>query len=359
LCFGYCKFTKNTVPVSIKPFIECIPNFSEGRNEKVIDSIVQAMDSIKNAGVLHVDIGYDANRTVITVGGTPEAVFHSAGAGIREAIKHIDMGQQQGEHPRLGAVDVCPFVALQGIRPSELVRAVDEFADQLAADCNIPIYMYGDSARKPDRSALSAIRKGEYEGLPDKLKRTDGLPDLGPHGFNRRFGALTMGVRDLMIAYNIHLDTEDVSIAKSIAADLRESGRMVQMDGGKKRKPGRFSKLKAIGWSMASYGWSQVSMNVMDYEAAPLHEIYELTRKRAEFYGVSVQGSELIGMAPLKAMQQTGRFYAEKAGAYGELEDEKWMSFAVQGLGLDRLGPIRLEDRIIEYVAEKKGFLIV
>lgn len=339
------------------PFIECIPNFSEGRNEKIVDAIVQAMDNFSQAAVLHVDRGYDANRTVVTVAGTPQAVFESARAGIRTAYDLINMRKQTGVHPRLGAVDVCPFVALRNISTSALIKSVDQFAERLASELDLPIYLYGKNARTPGRIALSAIRQGEYEGLRDKLVLSEGRPDLGPGNFNARFGAMTLGVRDLMIAYNIHLDTQNISIAKRIAGDLRESGRLLSKDGIKSRKPGRFRGLKAIGWDMPSYGWAQVSMNVMDYQLAPVHEIYEAAKERAAYYGVSVQGSELIGMAPLAAMRSAGLYYARQHSASGAIEEKEWMSSAIQGLGLDRLGPISLSGRIIEYMAAKKGLL--
>lgn len=341
------------MPVSRSPIIECIPNFSEGRNSKVIQSIVEAMKAVSGAQVLHVDSGLDANRTVITLAGSPEAVFSSAEAGIRQAAKKIDMRKQKGEHPRLGAVDVCPFAALQGISKADLVEEVDSFAERIAHELHLPIYLYAHSARKPDRFALSAIRKGQYEGLESKMSHPDGVPDLGPVIFNPGFGAMAMGVRDLMIAYNVHLTTKEVSIARKIAADLRGSGRWIDHDGKRVRKAGRFDSLKAIGWWMSSYGWAQVSMNVMDYEESPLQEVYEAVSERASVYGTSIQGSEIIGMAPKAALRAAGHFYAARAGETGELTEGKWMLHAVRGLGLDRLGPIDLRGRIIEYALKR------
>ncbi len=349
MCFGYRKFTKNTTSVSPPPIIECIPNFSEGRNSRVIQSIVEAMESVPAARILHVDIGYDANRTVITVAGPPQAVFASAEAGIRMAVDKIDMRDHIGEHPRIGAVDVCPFVVLRGISKSDLREAVDTFAERIARELGLPIYLYAQSARNPGRFSLAAIRKGQYEGLKKKMVQAVWIPDYGPKSFHPGFGAMAVGVRDLMIAYNVHLKTTDVTIARRIAADLRGSGRWVLRKGKRVQQAGRFSALKAIGWWMASYGWAQVSMNVMDFREAPLHEVYEAVSERARAYGISVQGSELIGLAPEEALRAAGHFYAKRAGESAELSEDQWMSYAVRGLGLDRLGPMDLKDRIIEY----------
>jgi len=335
--------------VSPIPIIECIPNFSEGRNSKVIQSIVEAMGSVSDARVLHVDIGYDANRTVITVAGSPQAVFASVEAGIRMAVKKIDMRDQIGEHPRIGAVDVCPFVALSGISKGDLRAAVEKFAERIAHELGLPIYLYAQSAHHPGRFSLFDIRKGQYEGLKKKMNEEEGIPDYGPSSFNPVFGAMAMGVRDLMIAYNVHLKTSDLPIARKIAADLRGSGRWMVRNGKRVQQAGRFSSLKAIGWWMASYGWAQVSMNVMDFRESPLHEVYEAVSERARAYGIAAQGSELIGLAPEEALKAAGNFYARRAGESGELDEDQWMSYAVRGLGLDRLGSIDLRDRIIEY----------
>jgi glutamate formiminotransferase/formiminotetrahydrofolate cyclodeaminase len=354
LCFDYCKFTKNTVVVSETPLIECIPNFSEGRNKECINSIVRAMDAIPNAAILHVDRGFDANRTVVTVAGSPGSVFKAVEVGIKKAAKLIDMRHQVGEHPRLGAVDVCPFVALKGISKSDLIHRVDVFAQKLAHETGLSIYLYADSAQHAHRSSLAAIRKGEYEGLRDKMGKPQGRPDLGSHTFNPNFGAMVMGVRDTMIAYNVHLDTEDVTIAKQIAGDLRTSGRYIRHGAERVHKAGRFPSLKAMGWWMPSYGWAQVSMNVMNYQTSPLHEVYEATKKRAEHYGVAVQGSELIGLAPLSALFAAGTYYAARRGLIGQRAEQEWIPYAVEGLGLDRLEPIHLPDRIIENCWEKR-----
>jgi len=339
--------------VSRTPIIECVPNFSEGRNKKAIQAIAGAMDAVPGAQLLHLDSGYDANRTVITVAGPPQAVFASAEAGIIAAMQLIDMRRQQGVHPRLGAVDVCPFISLQHISKTDLLPLVEDFASQLAEKRGIPIYLYAHSARRPARVALSAIRKGEFEGLKEKMKHPDGLPDLGPLQPHSSFGAMVMGVRDLMIAYNIHLTTKDVAIARRIAGDLRGSGRILVADGNKHRKPGRFPSLKAIGWSMASYGWAQVSMNIMNYKESPLHEVYEAAKERAAVYGVSVQGSELIGLAPKEALWEAGKYYARKSGEKGPLEEEQCMAHAVRGLGLDRLGSFSHSERLLESLLAK------
>lgn len=333
------------MPPGRRPIIECVPNFSEGRNPEKIRDIVKVMQSIDGAQVLHVDMGYDANRTVVTIAGSPEAVFSSAEAGIAAASEKIDMQTQQGEHPRMGAVDVCPFIPLRDISAGELIPEVDKFAARIA---KLPIYLYAKSARMESRKSLSSIRRGQYEGLQKKLRKPEYAPDFGPKEFQPTFGAMAMGVREVMIAYNIHLKTKNVKIARHIARELRESGGMRLEKGRKVHYPGEFQDLKAIGWSMPSYGWAQVSMNVMDYKKSPLHEVYEAAKRKAKRHGTAVQGSELIGLAPRESVRAAGVYYAQRDGLSSPISESQWLKYATIGLGLDRLHSLDLSDRIIE-----------
>ncbi|NBB89102.1 MAG: glutamate formimidoyltransferase [Bacteroidetes bacterium] len=336
------------MPQGRQPIIECVPNFSEGRNPDTIRDIVKVMQSIEGAQVLHVDMGYDANRTVVTIAGSPEAVFSAAEAGIATASEKIDMKTQRGEHPRMGAVDVCPFVPLRDISAEELILQVDKFAARVAKKHNLPIYLYAHSARMKTRESLSAIRKGQYEGLREKLRLPGSAPDFGPKEFQPSFGAMAMGVREVMIAYNIHLKTKNVKVARHIARELRESGGMRFEKGRKVHLPGEFRDLKAIGWSMPSYGWAQVSMNVMDYKKSPLHEVYEAAKQKAKRHGTAVQGSELIGLAPRESVRAAGMYYAQRDGLSSPISESQWLKYATEGLGLDRLYPLDLSTRIIE-----------
>lgn len=332
----------------MNPLIECIPNFSEGRDEKKMDRIVAAISGVKGVELLHVDRGYDAHRTVVTFAGRPEFVFDGARAALRAAVELVDMRSHKGVHPRIGAVDVCPFVPLRGMSKEELVPLVRDFSRRIAEELNLPIYLYADAALRPDRRELSQIRRGQYEGLAQKMQERNGRPDYGPMEFQAHCGATAVGVRNILVAYNVHLTTRDVGIAKEIAAAIRGSGRTVSDSGGKpSRIPGKFKTLKAIGWMMEDYGWAQVSTNITDLSDSPMHEVYEAVRKEARSRGVDVQGSELIGIAPMKVFSSAAAYYS---GGEQVLSAKKALQKTVKALGLDYLAPFEPRERVLEYL---------
>jgi glutamate formiminotransferase/formiminotetrahydrofolate cyclodeaminase len=298
--------------------LECVPNFSEGRDLNIIRQITSEIGQVAGVKLLHVDPGADANRTVVTFIGQPEAVTEAAFAAIQTATHLIDMRKHHGEHPRLGAVDVCPLVPYCGIPMDQTVVLARQLARRVGEELHIPVYCYGSAAFKPDRRNLATIRSGEYEKLDDKLRDPRWKPDFGPAAFNAKTGATVIGARDFLIAYNVNLDTTDVAIANEIAQDVRESGRMqrnpatkdiIRDAGGNPiRIPGTLKAVKAIGWMMEAYGCCQVSMNLVDIKKTPMHIAFIEVRSKAEARGIQVTGSELIGMVPLQAMLEAGAY---------------------------------------------------
>lgn len=272
------------------PIIECVVNISEGHDEKKVYSIAKVVESIPNVKLLHVDIGYDVHRSVVTFAGFPEQVIQAAYLLIKEATEKIDMAIHKGAHARIGAVDVCPFVPIRNFTKEELIPLVDALAKKVGEELHIPIYLYEHSAKHAERKLLANIRKGQYEGLKEKLSDPKWQPDYGPNKFNPKSGATVMGVRDLLIAFNISLNTNDVTIAKKIAATIRETGYQ--------GKPGLFKGLRSIGWHMPSFGCAQVSMNITDINATPIFQIFDKISDLAESLGTTVKGSEPIGLIP-------------------------------------------------------------
>lgn len=324
---------------SITPLIECIPNFSEGRNKQVIEQIAEAIDNVEHIKLLHVDSNKAANRTVMTFAGPPEAVTEAAYNAIRTATGLIDMRKHTGVHPRLGATDVCPLVPLKDISMSETVVWTDKLAQRVADDLSLPVFLYSHSAIHPDRSNLADIRKGEFEGLTEKMHLPMWYPDYGPALPHPTAGAAVIGARDFLIAYNINLDTQDTVIARKIAQRIRESG--------VKGNPGLLKSLKAIGWYIEEFGLTQVSTNITDYKMAGLHVVFETCKNLALEMGVRVMGSELVGMIPLQAMLQSGKYYAGPEN--GHWEATGLINLAIQRLGLSQLGFFDPEERIIEW----------
>jgi len=343
--------------MAVEPLIECVPNFSEGRDLEKIDLILSAISRVKGVEILQVDRGYDAHRTVVTFAGPPQLVFQAAREGMRAAVKSIDMRSHRGVHPRIGAIDVCPFVPLRGMSKEELVPLVRKFSRQIAEELKLPIYLYAAAALLPERRNLSAIRRGQYEGLAMKMKETSGHPDFGPSAFQAHSGSTAVGVRDILIAYNVHLTTSDVLIAREIAAAVRGSGRIVR-DANEKpsRIPGKFKSLQAIGWEMKKYGWAQVSTNITDRFESPMHEVYEAVRKEAQRRGVDVQGSELIGLAPLDVFSSAAQYYSGgQPNREGVLFEDAVIRKTVDSLGLDHLAPFESRERVLEYVLSDVG----
>jgi glutamate formiminotransferase / formiminotetrahydrofolate cyclodeaminase len=322
-------------------WLECVPNFSEGRNPQVIQAIADAIDSVEGVVLLHIDSGYDANRTVYTFAGEPDKVEEAAYKAILKASECIDMRLHQGEHPRMGACDVCPFVPLGEMAMQEAVEYSSRLGKKLG-DAGIPVYLYEQSCRKPERRNLAYLRKGEYESIPEKLRHPEWLPDFGPAEMNQRFGMMALGARNFLIAYNINLDSIDVDIAKKIASIIRESG---HTNAKGEKIPGLLPSVKAIGWWMESYQCAQVSTNITDFTVTGVKKVFDTVRDAAAVFGISVKGSELIGLIPERALLDAGE---ELSLSSDEKSVKIWK--AIRYLGLN----IEPEERILEWVIQKK-----
>lgn len=308
--------------------IECVPNFSEGRNQAVIDSISGTIKSILGVKLMHTDVGFDANRTVFTFAGNPEAVAEAAFQSIKIASELIDMSVQQGAHPRMGACDVCPLIPLQHISMEAVIELTKELGKRLG-NLDIPVYLYENSALLNERKNLSYLRKGEYESIADKIKSPEWKPDYGPTVFNEKFGMMALGARNFLIAYNINLNSKDVTIAKNIARNIRK----IRNNNDKSYLSNLFQSVKAIGWFMETFDCTQVSLNITNIENSPIIEVFTAIQKMASDEGVTTNGSELIGLIPLKAFSPISMSLDE----------------SIEYLGLNKLKPFNKEERIIEY----------
>ncbi|RVU00008.1 glutamate formimidoyltransferase [Mucilaginibacter limnophilus] len=322
--------------------IECVPNFSEGINADVIAAIANSISSVNNVKLLNVDPGRDANRTVITFAGEPEGVIEAAFQAIKTAGELIDMRTQKGEHPRMGATDVCPLVPVKGITMHEVVTYANRLAERVGNELGIPVYLYEYSQPDKSRSNLSIIRSGEYEGFFDKMKRPGWQPDFGPAEMNAKSGATVIGARNYLVAYNITLDTKSVPLAKKIAYTVRESGY--------KDIPGILKNVKAIGWYMDEYNAAQISMNLTNIEETPVHVVFEEVARQAVLHGTEVTGSELIGLIPLTCLLEAGIYFKQKQGLLADAAEDELVETAVKELGLDSLGPFDSKQRVIEYL---------
>ncbi|HAR35292.1 MAG TPA: glutamate formimidoyltransferase [Acidobacteria bacterium] len=338
--------------------VECVPNFSEGRDREKIQSIVREIESTPGVKLLDVDPGQATNRTVVTFVGSPEGVKEAAFKAIRKAAEVIDMSQHKGAHPRIGATDVCPFVPVSGVTMEDCVRLAHELGKRVGEELGIPVYLYEEAATRPERKNLASIRAGEYEGLADKLKDPDWQPDYGPAVFNPRTGATVIGAREFLIAYNINLNTRDRKIAQEIASYLRESGRpkkdrngniVYDKKGQPVKVPGKFRAVKAVGWYIDEYGLAQISINFTNYKITPPHLVFDEACRLAEKMGVRVTGSELVGLIPLEALLMAGRYYLEKQGKSPGVPEKELVRIAVRSLGLSDVVPFDPARKIIEY----------
>ncbi len=334
--------------------IECVPNFSEGRNQKVLDAIADAVRSVKSVTLLSFEPDADYNRSVMTFVGNPEDIADAALAAARVAAELIDMTTHKGEHPRLGAIDVVPFVPVSGVTMVDCVAVAKTFGERLAAELGIPAFLYEYAASSPARANLANIRKGEYEGLAAKLQDPAWRPDFGEPVFNPRSGATVTGARKFLIAYNVNLDTPDASIANEIALRVRESGRVLKDDAGQPVKdekgktvkvPGTLKAVKAMGVYMERHNIAQVSMNLVDFEVTGMHTAFEEVKRQATELGVTVTGSELVGLAPLEAIRRAGRVSAGDTA-----DDAALVSSAVGSLGLEQLDAFDPKKKIIEFM---------
>ena len=350
----------------MKQLIECVPNFSEGRDLSVIKQITDVIEAVSGIRLLNVDPGYATNRTVVTFVGEPAQVVKAAFMAIQRASELIDMRHHKGEHPRFGATDVCPFVPVSEITMAETVSFARLLAKRVGDELSIPVYCYESAAYEQKRESLANCRAGEYEGLPEKLKSADWKPDFGPSMFNERSGAVAIGARNFLIAYNINLNTSSVRLANSIAFDVRETGR-IQREGdpvnGKiindafgepVRIPGTLKKVRAIGWFIKEYGIAQISMNLIDITTTPVHVAFDEVCERARDRGIRVTGSELIGMIPLQALLDAGTYFLRKQHRSVGIPDREIIRIAVKSLGLDELAPFDPEKRVIEYLLENR-----
>jgi glutamate formiminotransferase / formiminotetrahydrofolate cyclodeaminase len=345
--------------------LECVPNFSEGRDPRIIQQISDAIAAMDGVELLDVDPGKATNRTVVTFAGAPEAVLDAAVVAGRMAKDLIDMAKHSGEHPRFGGMDVCPLVPISGVTMEETAEYARELGRRLGVEAGLSIYLYEHAASKPERRNLAVVRAGEYEALPDRMKDPAGAPDFGPTEFQPRTGATAVGARNFLIAYNVNLNTTSSRRANAIAFDVREKGRIkregdslsgpeVKDELGKPVwEPGALKAVKGIGWFIEEYGVCQVSMNLTDMEVTPLHLAFDETCRRAEARGVRVTGSELVGLVPLQAMLDAGRYFLRKQERSTGVSESELIKIAVRSMGLDELSPFAAEKKIIEYVLRK------
>ena len=338
--------------------VECVPNFSEGRDKEKINTITKEIESTPKVKLLDVDPGESTNRTVVTFIGSPDGVKEAAFKAIKKAAEVIDMSKHQGAHSRIGATDVCPFVPVSGVTMEECIQIANELGEKVARELGIPIYLYESAAKKPERRNLATIRTGEYEGLPEKLKDPEWAPDYGDPVFNPKSGATVIGAREFLIAYNINLNTRDRKLAHEIALNLREQGRakrdkegtIIKDAEGKAIKiPGKFKEVKAVGWYIEDYGIAQISINFTNYKVSPPHLVFDAARKEAAKLGLRVTGSELVGLIPKEALIMAGRYYLEKQDKSPGVPEEELITTAVISLGLNDVAPFEAEKKTIEY----------
>jgi glutamate formiminotransferase / formiminotetrahydrofolate cyclodeaminase len=344
--------------------IECVPNFSEGRDLEVIRQITAAIETVDGASLLNVDPGASTNRTVVTFAGEPEAAVEAAFRAMQKAAELIDMRKHTGAHPRMGATDVCPFIPVSHVSWEEAIECARKLGKRVGEELRIPVYLYEKAAADSSRSNLSVIRAGEYEGFFEKIKQAHWKPDFGPTIFNEKSGGTVIGAREFLVAYNANLNTKSVRRANSVAFDVRENGRVKTKDGtpgGKPmldekgepvREPGMLKHVKAIGWYVEEYGIAQVSMNLTNLEATPLHAAFDACVESASNRGLRVTGSEVVGMLPKKCLVDAGRHYLRKQKWSEGASEEELIEVAIRSMGLSELKPFDPKEKIIEFKME-------
>ena len=346
--------------------MECVPNFSEGRDQQVLDAIAAAIRSVKNVALLDVDPGADTNRTVFTMAGEPEAVVEAAFLAIKKAAELIDMSKHHGEHPRMGATDVCPFIPISEMSMEECAEYARKLGKRVGEELGIPVYLYEQAASKPEWQNLATVRSGEYEALAEKAKDPAWKPDFGPHAFNARSGATAIGAREFLIAYNINLNTRDKKKAHDLALTIRESGKPARDAAGKLLKdeqgnkiniPGLFQNCKAVGWYIDAYNRAQISINLTNYKVTPAHLVLDKVRELASEMGIQVTGSELVGLIPKAALLDSGLHYLNKMNESTGIPERMIMETAIQSMGLAELAPFDLDKKVIEYSIAKQDSL--
>src|SRR5437899_2209773 len=348
----------------MQKLIECVPNFSEGRDQNVIRQITDAIESVDGVSLLDVDPGASTNRTVVTFVGSPDAAVEAAFRAIKKASELIDMRKHKGAHPRMGATDVCPFIPVSNVSWDEVIACANRLGQRVGDELKIPIYLYEKAAKNQSRSNLSVIRGGEYEGFFEKIRQPEWKPDFGPEIFSEKSGATVIGVRDFLVAYNVNLNTKSVRRANSVAFDVREQGRVKTEDGtpsGKPvldanrepiRIPGMLKHVKAIGWFVKEYGIAQVSMNLTDIEETPLHAAFDACCESAARRGLRVTGSEIVGMVPKKSLVDAGRYFLRKQKWSEGVSDEELIDIAIRSMGLSELKPFDPKEKVIEFKIE-------
>jgi glutamate formiminotransferase/formiminotetrahydrofolate cyclodeaminase len=347
----------------MQQLIECVPNFSEGNDLNIIKQITNEIESVGGVKLLNVDPGKATNRTVVTFVGTPEAAVEAAFKAIKKAGELIDMSKHKGEHPRMGATDVCPLIPIANISMEETAKFAQQLAKRVGEELQIPIYLY--EAAQPDKSRnnLSIIRAGEYEGFFKKIKLPEWKPDFGPAEFDAKRGATVIGARDFLVAYNVNLNTTSVRRANAIAFDVREAGRtkkennknVLDENGKPINIPGSLKSVKAIGWFIEEYGIAQISMNLTNINTTPVHIAFDEVCKKADARGIRVTGSELVGLIPLKAMLDAGKYFLLKQQRSTGVSEKELIKIAIKSMGLDELGKFNPQERIIEYLLKNKN----
>src|SRR5438309_3155729 len=345
----------------MKKLIECVPNFSEGRDLNVIRQITDVIESVDGVSLLDVDPGASTNRTVVTFVGDSDATVEAAFRAIRKAAELIDMRKQKGAHPRMGATDVCPFVPVSNVSWEEAIECANQLGKRVGEELRIPVYLYEKAAKDKARSNLSVIRAGEYEGFFEKIKQAEWKPDFGPAVFNEKSGGTVIGVRDFLVAYNVNLNTKSVRRATSVAFDVREQGRVKTKDGtpaGKPvldengepvRIPGTLKHVKAIGWYVEEYGIAQVSMNLTNIEETPLHAAFDACAEAASKRGLRATGSEIVGMVPKKCLVDAGRYFLCKQKWSEGAAEEELIDIAIRSMGLSELKPFDPKEKVVEF----------
>lgn len=347
----------------MQKIIECVPNFSEGNDLLVIKQITDQIESVEGVRLLNVDPGKATNRTVVTFVGSPEAVIEAAFLAIKKAGELIDMSKHTGEHPRMGATDVCPLIPIANITMEETAAFARQLAERVGKELTLPVYLYEAAQPDKSRSNLSVIRAGEYEGFFKKITLPEWKPDYGPAIFDARRGATVIGARDFLIAYNVNLNTTSTRRANAIAFDVREAGR-VKMENGKKvldkdgkpvSIPGSLKSVKAIGWFIEEYGIAQISINLTNINVTPVHIAFDEVCRKAEARGIRVTGSELVGLVPLQSLLDAGKYFLKKQQRSTGVSEKELVRIAVKSMGLDELSPFKPEERVIEYLLQNKA----
>jgi glutamate formiminotransferase/formiminotetrahydrofolate cyclodeaminase len=339
----------------MKQLIECVPNFSEGSDMSIIKQITNEIESVEGVRLLDVDPGKATNRTVVTFVGEPISVIEAAFRAIKKAAELIDMRKHKGEHPRMGATDVCPLIPVANISMEETAEWAKKLGERVGNELTIPVYLYEAAQKNPERKNLSIIRAGEYEGFSKKILLSEWAPDFGKAIFNAKSGATVIGARDFLVAYNINLNTTSTRRANAIAFDVRESGRKIQNEKGEEIvQPGTLKSVKAIGWFIEEYGVAQISMNLTNVNITPIHIAFDEVCKKANERGVRVTGSELVGLIPLKSLLDAGRYFLEKQQRSVGVSEKEILHIAVKSLGLDELSEFIPEKKIIEYLLNEE-----